>query len=167
MNTIFPTWQTYDNIELEDCYCAAAGHLIRLITGNEPSEAAILSAFHAITEGQDIPEPERKVLNYWRDTGIAGHLISGWSLIDHLNHEKVRRHIRKHGLYVVLNLPDKAENDTVWSFFRGPYSGHYVAVVDVCAMGPICVTWGKLRQMTWEFWDSCVVTAETIHLIPR
>lgn len=164
MNIISPTWPTYKNDVFEDCYCAAAGHLIKFLTGSEPSEAMIITAFQEITGGQDIPEPERRVLDYWRDTGIAGHRIDGWKLIDHRDHDKVRRHIHAHGIYAVLDLPDGGAGDMVWYRLGGGRKGHYVAVVDVSTLGPICVTWGRFQQMTWEFWDACVITAASIHM---
>ena len=41
----------------------------------------------------------------------------------------------------------------------GSWGGHCVYIVGYTSQGPVCVTWGRKQQMTWEFWfayaDEC------------
>ncbi|MTK63032.1 MAG: hypothetical protein F8N15_00425 [Methanobacterium sp.] len=152
-------WPLYDNDRLADCSCAAAAHLITLWTGDAPPEKQVVEAYEAITGGRDIPLPEIAVLKYWRDTGIAGHRISGWTQIPHADLSHVRDAIAGGGLYACLALPESVESAALWEPEDGPTIGHFVAVIASDETGPICITWGREQPMTWAFWVACVRTA--------
>lgn len=77
-------WGMMDNDQIGDCTCAAAGHLIMEWTANSgqkmatPTDQQIVAAYSAITGynpvtgANDNGAIEVDVLNYWRQTGIAG-----------------------------------------------------------------------------------------------
>jgi hypothetical protein len=79
------SWGMMDNDQIGDCTCAAAGHLIMEWTANAgkkmvtPTDKQIVAAYSAITGynpatgANDNGANEIDVLNYWRQTGIAGH----------------------------------------------------------------------------------------------
>jgi hypothetical protein len=78
-------WGMMDNAQVGDCTCAAAGHLMMEWSANAksktftPSDAQIIAAYSAVTGynpktgANDNGAQEIDVLNYWRQTGIAGH----------------------------------------------------------------------------------------------
>ena len=82
-------WGMMRNDTVGDCTCAGGGHLIMGWTANAsteviPSDTDILAAYSAIT-GYNPNDPntdqganELDVLNYWRQTGIAGHKIGAY-----------------------------------------------------------------------------------------
>lgn len=66
-----------------------------------------------------------------------------------------------HGIMVGLALPMSAsiqlENKQIWDVVTGPdaefnsWGGHCVYVCGYNETGPICITWAKKQQMTWNF----------------
>lgn len=101
-----------------DCTIAACAHVEGVFTGNAgepvfiPSMAevnAMYSAcegppgYPAIDEGCD----EVTVLNYWQNTGLAGHKIKGWMAVDATNmHECKTALWLFENLIFALELPD-------------------------------------------------------------
>src|ERR1700722_11407036 len=94
-------WGMMDNDQLGDCTCAAAGHLIMEWTANAqkkmitPSDQQIVAAYSAITGynpvtgANDNGAVEVDVLNYWRQTGIAGHKIGAYMALEPANHSQI------------------------------------------------------------------------------
>ena len=72
------------------------------------------------------------------------------------------------GAYIGVALPKSAKNQDVWDVVEGPdgewgsWGGHCVYVNEYNAIGPVCITWGKRQQMTWDFWDKYVDEAYAI-----
>ena len=160
------------NDRLGDCTCAAAGHMIECWTANAskekvPTDASIIAAYSAITgydphTGEnDNGAVELDVLNYWRKRGIAGSQISAYAAVKPGNHDHVRQSVFLFGgCYIGLSLPISAQTQKIWNVVKGPrgkagsWGGHAVPVVAYDANGLTVVTWGKLMQMTWAFWDA-------------
>lgn len=115
---------------------------------------------------------EIDVLNYWRTNGIAGRKILAYADPDPQNLIHVKQSIALFGgLYIGLALPTTAQSQTIWDVNRGnifkkikhalfnsdpsapnSWGGHAVIVIAYNQTGPICITWGELKQMTWSFW---------------
>lgn len=171
----FTDWGVMLNDQLGDCTCAGMAHLIQAWTaanGNTRtvSDADVLRAYQVV--GGYVPgRPETDngayeidVLNYWRTTGIAGHKIAAFATLD----PRSREHIKVAcwlfgGAYVGVSLPVSAQNQETWrldiSGLDGdptPWSwgGHCIVYVGYNEIGPICVTWGALKQLTWAWHDS-------------
>src|SRR5215203_4427831 len=77
------TWSSFGNLKINNCTCAAAGHLIMTWTANinrlhKPTTKSIVQAYKNITgfnpETDGIGEPVEaiKALKYWRKHGIDG-----------------------------------------------------------------------------------------------
>ena len=169
-----------DNDQIGDCTCAAAGHLIMEWTANAaknmftPSDQQIVSAYSAITGynpvtgANDNGAVEIDVLNYWRQTGIAGHKIGAYVALEPANHTHVMDSVYIfEGCYIGLQLPISAQaqvqNNQPWSVppggttgdgKPGSWGGHAVPVVAYDVRGITCVTWGALQPMTWSFWEA-------------
>jgi len=164
------------NDKIGDCTCAAAGHAIQewsevggkaLIT---IPDSAVLAAYEAIS-GYDPKDPntdhganELDVLNYWRKIGIGGYQIDAYVGLEPHNPDHIKDAIEIFGnCYIGLALPVSAQTQLVWTVppggpighgAPGSWGGHAVIVVGYDARTLTVVTWGKLQQMTWQFWDN-------------
>ncbi len=65
------------------------------------------------------------------------------------------------GVYIGLALPVSAQSQDVWVVpagglsgdgAPGSWGGHAVYVVAYDARGLTCITWGRLKRMSWNFW---------------
>ena len=173
-------WGMMVNDQLGDCTCAAAGHLIMEWTANAgkkmvaPTDKQIVAAYSAITGynpttgANDNGAVELDVLNYWRQSGIAGHKIGAFMALEPANHSHVMDAVYMfEGCYIGLQLPvsakDQIANHQPWSVPPGGpigdgkpgcWGGHAVPVVAYDARSVTVVTWGALQTMTWSFWET-------------
>jgi len=174
------SWGMMDNDQIGDCTCAAAGHLLMEWTANAgkkmftPSDKQIVAAYSAITGynpvtgANDNGANEIDVLNYWRQSGIAGHKIGAYAALEPSNHIHIMDSVYIfEGCYIGLSLPVSAQaqvqNHQPWSVppggptgdgQPGSWGGHAVPVVAYDARTLTVVTWGALQAMTWSFWDA-------------
>jgi len=114
-------WGMMDNDQIGDCTCAAAGHLIMEWTANAkkmvtPSDKQIVAAYSAITGynpttgANDNGAVEIDVLNYWRQSGIAGHKIGAYMAVEPSNHLHIMDSVYIfEGCYIGLQLPVSAQ----------------------------------------------------------
>ncbi len=167
-----PDWGMMKNDSTLDCTCAAAGHAVqewtKIASGNEVtiSDDDILAAYSAVTgyPANDNGAYEIDVLNYWRNTGIGGHKIQAYVALEPKNIDHVKDSIEIFGnCHIGLALPQTAQDQTVWTVPSGgatgpgapdSWGGHAVIVVGYDPRTLTVVTWGKLKQMTWQFWQS-------------
>jgi len=169
-------WGMMQNDVIGDCTCAAAGHLIMEWTANakakmiDPTTAQIVSAYSAITGynprtgANDNGAVELDVLNYWRNTGIAGHKIAAFVALEPSNHQHIMDSVYIFGgCYIGVQLPVSAQEQKVWTVppegttgrgKPGSWGGHAVPVVAYDPRGLTVVTWGQLLRMTWSFWEA-------------
>jgi hypothetical protein len=173
-------WGMMDNDQIGDCTCAAAGHLIMEWTANAgkkmitPSDKQIVAAYSAITGynpvsgANDNGANELDVLNYWRQTGIAGHKLEAYMALEPSNHSHIMDSVYIfEGCYIGVQLPISAQaqtqNHQPWSVppggptgdgKPGSWGGHAVPVVAYDPRGVTVVTWGALQMMTWAFWEA-------------
>ncbi len=107
-------------------------------------------------------------LKLWRKRGwIAAkrrYFIQAFAEIAPTDHDEIRRAIFMDlGIGLGLALPQSAqrqvEEGKIWDVESGPgaipnsWGGHYVYVPGYTETGPVCVTWGRKRAMTWAFLD--------------
>ena len=144
-------------------------------------DAQILSGYSALTgytpsnPNSDQGANELDVLNYFRQAGIGGHEILGYGALEVANLESAKQAVDLlGGTYIGLALPLSAQSQNVWDVVSsvkrslwsrifsgkqssntdpGSWGGHAVWVPWYNAIGPVCVTWGALKQMTWAFWQ--------------
>jgi len=180
LTTKITSWGMMENDQLGDCTCAAAGHLIMewlVNTGKQtatPTDEQIVAAYSAITGynpttgANDNGAVEIDVLNYWRQSGIAGHKIGAYVAVEPSNHVHIMDSVYMfEGCYIGLQLPlsaqDQVKNHQPWSVppggatgngAKGSWGGHAVPVVAYDQRGVTCVTWGALQMMTWSFWEA-------------
>src|SRR6478672_3443640 len=165
-------WPMYANDRIGDCTTAAAGHMIEAWTAAavgqaiEISERSVLTAFDAVK----VVDPrtgeegaiELDVLRYWRKHGIGRHRIGAFAAVPVHDPTLVRTGAWLFGgLYIGLSLPATAQAQDVWDWTGtlsgeakpGSWGGHAVDVVRYDAEGLTVVTWGRLQELTWAFWD--------------
>jgi hypothetical protein len=180
LTTKVSAWGMMENDQIGDCTCAAAGHLLMEWTANAgkkmvtPSDKQIVAAYSAITGynpttgANDNGAVEVDVLNYWRQTGIAGHKIGAFVSLEPSNHNHIMDAVYIfQGCYIGIQLPVSAQaqvqNHQPWSVppggptgdgKPGSWGGHAVPAVAYDARGVTVVTWGALQMMTWSFWEA-------------
>jgi hypothetical protein len=164
-----------------DCTCAAMGHAEQVWTADNGPEvtvpdAAVLGAYEAVSGFQpgdsstDTGADMLTVAKYWRQTGIAGHTIEGFTTADPTKATEVQVGLWVlGGLYTGVALPRSAQAQIKaqqpWDVPPGgPYGdgtpnswgGHCVWTVAYDAQGLTCLTWGQKQRMTWAFWQTYV-----------
>jgi hypothetical protein len=161
------SWPMYGNNTLGDCTCAAVGHMEEAWSASAhaafvPPEQAVLALYWA-TGKLDNGRSCLAILKYWVNSGFdSGHKLAAFAQIDQQN----RQHIEfacwaLGGVYIGVKLPKSAQSQqNAWTVTSGPdaaagsWGGHCVNLVGFSATGPVCVTWGRLMPMSWEFFAS-------------
>lgn len=168
-----------------DCTCAALGHAEQTITANcpefselTPSDKQVLTLYVG-AGGWDPAKPWTDrgayaidVLNYVRKQGLFGiDSLLGYVQVNPEDKWHVKQAISYFGgLYVGIQLPDSVVKDDLseqsWNLtgkiVPDPYNGHMVWVCGYNATGPVCITWAKLKQMSWSFFETCCDEAYAI-----
>jgi hypothetical protein len=166
------SWPMYANDRIGDCTTAAAAHMIEAWTAAgrgqpvELSEGAVLDAFEHVKRTDPFTGEEGaielEVLRYWRANGIGMHRIGAYARIAVHDQRLVRTASWLFGgLYIGLQMPLTAHAQPVWDWtgsLAGParpgsWGGHAVDVVRYDKNGLTVVTWGRLQELTWSFWD--------------
>ncbi|SFF15484.1 hypothetical protein [Spirosoma endophyticum] len=162
----------YANDKLGDCVIAGrAHHTLRfeVIEQNQIisiSDQDVISEYFLETGGMDNGVVVLDSLNRWRNTGwLAADqqlTISAFAQINPANPDEVKNAIFMDvGVGIGLLLPKSAKGQIdggqPWEVVDGStgspnsWGGHYVYVSGYTAQGPVCVTWGRKQQMTWNF----------------
>ena len=170
------TWPMMGNDQYGDCTCAAAGHMIEEWTANTGqaeilSDAQILKAYNHFAHGNaDAGANMLDVLNYWRKTGIGNDKITAFAQLEPQNDVQLRDAVNLFGAaYIGLALPDFAvppDTDLLtvpWivpgtgptgNAAPNPNNGHCVPAVAYDQRFIYVVTWGAIKTMSWQFYDT-------------
>jgi hypothetical protein len=169
-----PEWPMYANDRIGDCTTAAAAHMIEAWTAPnggsvEVSERSVITAFNRVKQVDPVSGKEGAVeldvLTDWRKRGIGGHRIGAFARVPVWNHTLVRTaSFLFGGLYIGIQLPASAQRQPVWDWTHsldgparpGSWGGHAVDVVGYDRQTLTVVTWGRLQELTWAFWDRYV-----------
>ena len=157
-----------------DCVIAARAHLTLRFEHIEQESILMISDNDVTREyfkesgGADDGLNMLDSLNAWRQTGwlAAGcqYKINAFAQITPTRHDEVQAAIYLlTAAYVGLALPKSAQAQIqagqAWAVASGPtaapnsWGGHCVTIPGYNATGPVCVTWGRKQQMSWEFFD--------------
>ena len=168
-----PAWPMLANDTVGDCTVAAIGHVIQQWTTYTDAQAVVMDDAHVLAAYGAIagyrpgdPASDRgaacsAALRYWIVAGMATpaggpDTLTGAATLDPRDLEAVRGAIATFGaLYAGLALPLSAQNEDIWRATTGApgsWGGHCVPLVGYDATGPVCVTWGGLKRMTWAWW---------------
>lgn len=130
------------------------------------TEKDIVKEYLKESGGEDTGLVVLDSLKLWRKNGwLAGkkrYKIQAFAEIDRNSLDEVKRTVFLDiGVGLGLSLPDsflaQFNAGKPWTIVKGrgskpnPDNGHYVFVPGYTKLGPVCVTWGRRQQMTWEF----------------
>jgi hypothetical protein len=168
-------WPMLGSDKYGNCTCAAAGHLVlqwstvAQSTGAIIADADILAAYKLLrVENHDAAVCDMtSVLTHWYGEGIGGHRIARYRpLVPGSPYEAKLSMQLFGGCYIGIALPDfvvpKGKND-LWpgiswevpSTGKHPpnqSNGHCVAAVGYNETHVKVVTWGRLKDMSWDFY---------------
>lgn len=169
------SWGMLGNDQYGDCVEAGLAHLVEQLTwygsGTELRfvDTDALGWYSAITGFKpSVPSSDQgtytqDALAYARKTGLNGHKVTAYAVLDHKNTTEVKQGIAAFGNLVVgLEFPDSAmdqfNNGDGWTVVKGAQieGGHCVLAVGYDAAGVWAVTWGAVVHMTWAFWTKYV-----------
>ncbi len=169
-------WPMLANDRFNCCTSAAAGHMIHHWTAANQhgiflTDEDIIRA-HAQLTGDHLMECVSMLdaLKYWRNQGIGGHQIHSFVKGIKAHAADLRCIIHLFGSsYVGLDLPafacagdPKGWPDIPWeipasaapeTIAPNSNQGHCVAVVGYDEQSLYAVTWGRLKTMSWEFFQ--------------
>lgn len=172
------TWPMFGNDKYGDCTCAAAGHMIQGWTANTgkevtPPESAILKVYRHFVGGTSNPDAGVNmldVLRYWRKTGFGKDKIHAFAQLELKDTIQSRDSVYLFGsCYIGLALPKftipKGVGDPSIPWIvppSGPHgdaapnqnNGHCVPAVAYDPRSLWVVTWGVLKQMSWQFYTT-------------
>jgi hypothetical protein len=161
----------YGNDTLGDCVIAGRAHMTLRFEDFEQNllipitDQDVENEYFKETGGPDSGLNMLDSLNEWRQSGwqAAGEQydIHAYAQIDITNHDELKYCIYLlRGAYTGFNVPQSAMDQfnagQSWTVVAGSpiIGGHCVFIVGYNISGPICVTWGKKQQMTWDFWNT-------------
>lgn len=162
----------YRNDRLNDCTCAAAGHMVEVWTQRAEGRVRlfttreIVSLYDLVNNGQDKGAAMLDVLKAWRRPGLGGLRLYAFAEID-IHHEAQARAgcWLFSGLYVGLDMPLAAQGVDTWDVAKGPngrrgsWGKHTVNIVGYDPQGLTAVSWGKFKRLTWPFYRRYVEEA--------
>jgi hypothetical protein len=170
-------WTMMGNDAAGDCVLAMCGHATMAWTSNSaglytPPASDIIGAYSTITgyvpgnDATDNGTDPTTALKYWRDTGISGHKIGAWAMLD-LSPLHFQLAVSLFECAAVsVNLPENFSFDwTQWvdtSADPDPSMGHEVLMVAYNADGAFIVSWGKIYFVSWAFLAKFCVESEVM-----
>ena len=168
-------WPMMLNDMIGDCTVATSGHMMQQWTAYAsqmfvPSDKDILRAYMDVSgyipgnpwsdQGAYILD----VLNYWRRRGIANHQIDAYAQVTIGDVQELKQAVQIFGnCYIGVWLPVTAQDQWQRWYMTphwrhdpeaapGTWGGHAVPVVAYNPEYLWVVTWGKLMQMSWNFY---------------
>jgi hypothetical protein len=172
------SWPMMQNDQYGDCTCATVGHIIQLWTAANridfvPSDQDVLGMYSAVTGfTPDDPNTDNgavmlDVLQYWKNTGMAGHRLTAFARVRVGHHDAVKSAIQLMGAVCLgIAMPAAWQQAQTWDVARGrdgvpgSWGGHEVPAVDYDDKGVTVVTWGELVKLTWGAFDKYVEEAQ-------
>lgn len=160
------------NDRLGDCTCAAVGHAIQVWSSQVGAEVTISDGdvvalyerfgYNPANPNSDQGAVISDVLASWQKNPVAGHSIDGSTSIDPSNVEEVLAGVYLFGgVDIGVDLPMSAQSQEVWDVppggpvgpgQPGSWGGHSIFVPKAQRGKTLtCITWGALKEMTWEF----------------
>lgn len=165
-------WEMLGNDTVGDCTAAGAAHAQQTLalSGRRLdlhfTVADALTFYEAISGYQpgkpatDVGATLQDALNYWRKTGIGGHTIVAFALLDAGDLDLVRNCISIFGsvycgLSVAQSAMDQINARKPWTYVARSkiLGGHCVPISGYTASSFKCVTWGQTQQMDLNFYN--------------
>ena len=170
------SWPIFGNDTLGDCVEAAQGHCIQQWTAYAKPPAVVLAESDIIAaysaEGGYVPgDPASDqgtnmltALNYWRNSGIAGHQILAYAALEQGNIQELEAAAYLFGnAFIGIQLPISAQGKNSWvvppegphgNGAPGSWGGHCIPVCGIDPNGTTVVTWGQTLEMSKPFYET-------------
>lgn len=170
---LIKSWGMMLNDRIGDCTCASVAHAVMLMAAANGKEFSttdddVLRMYEAVG-GYHPGQPDTDtgadlltVMNYWRHEGLDGHTIGAYAKATGKAHLQL-------GIWLFgaisagFALPLSCHDQDIWAVTdkslrgdaaQGSWGGHAVPLIGYNQMGPVCITWGDVKQMTWDFWNA-------------
>jgi hypothetical protein len=169
-------WGMMQNDKIGLCTVAGLGHKLQsqsAATGSKytVSDDLVIRDYSAITgydprqtdadgyNPTDNGANELDVIQWFERNGFGGETLLGHADVSISNRDHIKKAIHLfNGVYVSVALPNTAKTQETWDVVMnsnenqpGSWGLHAVIVLGYDAKTVTCVTWGSLKQMTWEF----------------
>ena len=162
----------FGNDSLGDCVIAGRAHQTLRFEDIEQGsvlmikDADVTKEYFKETGGADNGLVVLDSLKLWQakgwKVGTKTYKIRAYASVDFKNHTQVKQAIFSDvGVGLGVQLPKAAQaqiqTGQPWSVTTGPdakpgsWGGHYIFVPGYTKLGPVCVTWGRKQQMTWDW----------------
>ena len=160
------------NLDVGDCVVAGAGHMVQTWTANQGKEVVIpdqdIIALYSQLTGYDPKTGDNDTglnigafLKYWRTTGVAGHKIGAYVMVNPHDHGQLAyANYLFGGVYCGLALPLTAQKQQIWDVTDpsltgkaapGSWGGHCVNLGIHDPLGYVFSTWGEEQYATGPF----------------
>lgn len=169
----------YANDQYGCCVIAARAHQSlryeKFEQGIQPpiTDQEVIDEYLKETGGEDSGLYLLDSLKAWRKGWLAGgktYSIYAFASVEWKDHDEVKHCIHllggvNFGMEVYSKDMEQFKAGKIWEitsssgFYQGGhgvYTPAFIKIVGYNEVGPVCVTWGKCQQMTWEFWDARV-----------
>jgi len=160
------------NDTLGDCAIAAVAHAITTYHGlvgtrKIMSQPAVIKLYYHLTGGLDSGLAGLDVMNYWRQSSVAGDKILAYVSIDPRNHTHLQQAVQLFGgvwtgFQVQQNCQEEFQARQPWVPAPLTNDGHAVYTAAYDSAGVTVLTWGNTQKATWAWWDECVDEAYAI-----
>jgi len=160
-------WGMLANDKYGDCTFAGIVHArmanatVLGITETFPTDAEVVAAYLAYTNGQDGGAVEADLLKYWQNNELFGSKLAAFAPTDFADFDELKSVINSYGLaYIGIRLPVTFQQQFLanqpWALTGTPADqqiegGHCVILVGYDKDYAQCITWGKVQQVTWEW----------------
>lgn len=169
-------WPMLLNDRIGDCAIAGPLHQIQCWTANDgteivPTDEQAVEAYERIGGYDPMDSASDNgcvmldVMRAWKSQGIGGRRIGAFAGCYPGDHDVIASAVWLFGsISVGLRLPLAAKDQAVWStpsrwhrshgkWARDSWGGHMVPIVGYDARFLVCVTWGELKRLSWEFFS--------------
>ncbi len=164
----------FGNDRLGDCVIAGRAHQTLRFEDIEQGSVLMIKDTDVTKEyfkesgGADSGLVVLDSLNLWKSrgwkVGSNTYRIRAFATIAFKDHEQVQQAIYADvGIGLGVQLPKAAQGQIQtgrpWTVTTGPdakpgsWGGHYIYVPGYTPDGPVCVTWGRKQQMSWDWLD--------------
>lgn len=126
-----------------------------------PGDSSVSAEYFKLTGGGDTGLVETDVLKVWTGSGLFGHKLAAFAPLAVKHTTTIKQAVWLCGaVYMGVLVPAPAQQQFAdgqpWALTHTPADsdiegGHAVPYVGYNATGPVCVTWGALQQITWEW----------------
>jgi len=147
---------TYGNVGSQgslNCTFAAVANWERVVLGAKPDPSVITAEF-ASTGGVGTGLSNQQVFDFWTNKGIGGIRIKSETELS-TDPVTLKNSINSPTIKAVIAQLEFIKGQNFAGITNIPsHEYHWVLVVGYTPSGPLVVTWGMTKQMSWQQWNA-------------